>query len=71
MCDAMKKSKESFIMNVMSGHALLLLAIGALALLSPAPIHAWQLDDLTLKRAPRWAPRSCTAGLAAIQAVAG
>ncbi len=52
MCDAMKKSKESFIMNVMSGHALLLLAIGALALVSPAPIHAWQLDDLTLKRVP-------------------
>lgn len=34
----------------MSGRALLLLAIAALALVSPAPIQVWQFDDLGLKR---------------------
>jgi len=36
----------------MSGHTLLLLTIAALGLVSPAPIQAWQLDDLALNRVP-------------------
>lgn len=44
--------KESLIMNVMSAQPLVLLAIAALALVTPVPIHAWQLSDLTLKRVP-------------------
>lgn len=39
-------------MNRMSGRTLLLFAIAALALVSPAPIRVWQLDDLALKRVP-------------------
>jgi uncharacterized lipoprotein YmbA len=39
-------------MNLMSGRILLLLVIAALGLVSPAPIQAWQLDDLALKRVP-------------------
>ncbi len=36
----------------MTGRALLLLAIAALALVSPAQLQAWQLDDQALKRVP-------------------
>ncbi len=36
----------------MSSRILLLSVVIALALVSPAPIHAWQLDDLWLKRVP-------------------
>jgi hypothetical protein len=39
-------------MNAMNSRILLILIIAALALVSPAPLHAWQLEDLTLKRVP-------------------
>ena len=39
-------------MNAMNSRILLILIIVALALVSPAPLHAWQLEDLTLKRVP-------------------
>lgn len=39
-------------MNVMSTRPLLLLAIAALGLVSPAPIQAWQSEDPALKRIP-------------------
>lgn len=41
---------ESYIMNMMPHRALLLLALAALALVTPAPIHAWQLKDTVLER---------------------
>lgn len=37
-------------MSVMSAQTLVLLAIAALALVSPVPIHAWELKDRTLER---------------------
>lgn len=37
-------------MNRMSARAVLLLMLAALALVSPAPLQAWQLDDLELQR---------------------
>jgi len=46
----MKTNRESYIMNVMSAQTRLLIAIAALALVSPAPIHAWELKDRTLER---------------------
>ncbi len=36
----------------MPRRALFLVVIVALALISPAPLHAWQLDDLQLERVP-------------------
>jgi hypothetical protein len=36
-------------MNSMSRRLLLLLTLASLGLVSPAPIQAWQLDDLGLK----------------------
>jgi len=39
-------------MNTMPHRASLLLAIAALALLTPAPIHAWRLNDTALERVP-------------------
>ncbi len=36
----------------MSGRALLLLTVAALALVSPVPIRLWQLEDSRLKRVP-------------------
>jgi len=39
-------------MKAMSGRAILLIFIAALGLVSPAPIQAWQLEDLSLKRIP-------------------
>ncbi len=36
----------------MTGRALLLLSVAALALISPAELQAWQLHDQTLKRIP-------------------
>jgi hypothetical protein len=41
---------ESLIMNLMSRRVLLLFTIAALGLVSPAPLPAWQLDDLELNR---------------------
>jgi hypothetical protein len=49
MRDAMKTNKESLIMSVMSAQPLVLLAISALALVTPVPIHAWELKDRTLE----------------------
>ena len=45
-------TRESLIINLMSGRALLLLTIAALGLVSPAPINAWQLDASGLARVP-------------------
>ena len=39
-------------MSMMSHRASLLLAIAALALVTPAPIHAWRLNDTALERVP-------------------
>jgi hypothetical protein len=39
-------------MNVMSSRILLLFAVVALALVSPAPTRAWRQEALTLKRVP-------------------
>jgi hypothetical protein len=39
-------------MTVMSGRAFLLLAIAALALVSPSPLQAWGWKDSTLQRVP-------------------
>jgi hypothetical protein len=46
----MKTNKESLIMSVMSAQTRLLIAIATLALVSPVPIHVWELKDSTLER---------------------
>jgi hypothetical protein len=43
-------------MNLMSSRPFLLLAISALALVSPSPLQAWQWQDRTLQRVPIPAP---------------
>jgi hypothetical protein len=46
-------------MNMMTGRALLMLAMAALALVSPASLQAWQLEASVLKRVPMssvWRP---------------
>src|ERR1043165_2143394 len=44
------QNQERYIMTRMSGRPFLLLAIAAAALVSPAPLQAWQLDHSALKR---------------------
>jgi len=43
-------NKESYIMSRMPRRTFLLLAIAALALVTPVPIHAWELHDTALER---------------------
>jgi hypothetical protein len=39
-------------MNTMSGRILLLFTLAALTLITPVPIHAWQWDEMGLRRVP-------------------
>src|SRR5512134_2003769 len=39
-------------MNTMSGRILLLFSLAVLTLITPVPIHAWQWQELRLKKVP-------------------